>query len=132
MFWRMDGARGREGSSSESGLDASAGGRAAGCGAAGKDLDNDHAAATARARWAMIGRGVPIGRVARCRRIDLRHWGGHQLLGARDVGLAAGARQQPVVADAMNPFGRTCSRKRLMNSSALSVIVQYRAGPLRR
>ena len=25
-----------------------------------------------------------------------------------------------------------CSRKRLMNSSALSVIVQYRAGPLRR
>src|SRR6516225_1085452 len=52
MFWRMDGARGREGRSSESGLDASAGGRAARCGASGKDLDNDHAAPAARARRA--------------------------------------------------------------------------------
>jgi hypothetical protein len=34
--------------------------------------------------------------------------------------------------DAMNPLGRTWSRKRLMNSSALSVIVRYRACPLRR
>ena len=104
MFWRMDGARGREGSSSESGLDASAGGRASGCVAAGKDLENDHAAAAARARWAMIGRGVPIGGVVHCRRINLCHWSSHQLPGARDVGLAAGARQQPVVADAMKPL----------------------------
>ena len=52
----------------------------------------------------MIGRGVRIGCVVRCRRIDLRHWGGHQLPGARDVGLAAGAGQQPVVADAMKPL----------------------------
>jgi len=37
----------------------------------------------------MIGRGVRIGGVVRCRRIDLRHWGGHQFPGARDVGLAA-------------------------------------------
>jgi len=41
----------------------------------------------------MIGRGVRIGGVARRRRIDLRHWGGHQLLGARNVGLAASAGQ---------------------------------------
>ena len=34
----------------------------------------------------MIGRGVRIGCVVRCWRIDLRHWGGHQVLGAR-VGL---------------------------------------------
>ena len=57
--------------------------------AAGKDLDNDHAAAAARARRAIIGRGVRIGCVMRCRRIDLRYWGGHQLPGARDVGLTA-------------------------------------------
>ena len=42
-----------------SGLDPSAGGRrAARCGAACKDLDNDHAAAAARAWRAMIGHGV--------------------------------------------------------------------------
>ena len=86
-----------------SGLDPGAGGRGtARCGAAGKDLDNDHAAAAARARWAIIGRGVRIGGVVRCWLIDLRYWGGHQLPGARDVGLAAGAGQQPVVADAMS------------------------------
>jgi len=44
----------------------------------------------------MIGRGVRIGCVVRYWRIDRRHWGGHQLLGARDVGLAAGAGQQPL------------------------------------
>ena len=47
-----------------------AGGRAARCGAAGKDLDNDHAAAAARARQAMIGRGVRISGVVHCRRIQ--------------------------------------------------------------
>jgi len=41
----------------------------------------------------MIGRGVRIGCVVRCRRIDLWYWGGHQFPGARDVGLAAGAGQ---------------------------------------
>ena len=78
------------------------GGRwAAGCGAARQDFDNDHAAAAARARRAMIGRGVRIGCVVCWRRLDLRDWGADKLLGARDVGFAAGARQQPVVADAM-------------------------------
>ena len=71
------------------------------CTAARKDLDNDHAAAAARARRVMIGCGVRIGGVVRCWLIDLRYWGGHQLPGARDVGLAAGAGQQPIVADAM-------------------------------
>src|SRR5215472_1819573 len=104
MFWRMDAARGGEGRSSESGLDPSAGGRATRCGAAGKDLDNDHAAAAAWARRAMIGGGLRIGCAVRGRRINLRHWSSHQLPGARDVGLAAGARQQPVVADAMKPL----------------------------
>src|SRR6516225_9018186 len=43
-------------------------------------------AAAARARRAMIARGVRIGCVVRCRRLERRHWGGHQLLSARDVG----------------------------------------------
>src|SRR6516165_9279561 len=80
------------------------GGRAARCGAARKDLDNDHTAAAAGAWRAMIGRGVRIVCVVCCRRLDLRHWGGHQLPGTRDVGLAAGTGQQPVVADAMKPL----------------------------
>ena len=50
------------------------GGRSAWCGAARKDLDNDHAPAAARTRRAMIGRGVRIGCVVRCWRIDLRYW----------------------------------------------------------
>jgi hypothetical protein len=51
----------------------------------------------------MIGHGARIGGVVvvRHRWIDPRHWGGHQFLGAGDVGFAAGARQQAVVADAM-------------------------------
>ena len=81
--------------------DPGAGGRAARCAAACKDLDNDHAAAAARAWRAMIGRGVRIGCVARLRRIGGRQSGGDQLPGTRDVGLAAGAGQQPIVADAM-------------------------------
>jgi hypothetical protein len=112
--------------------DPGVGGWAARCAAAPKDLDNDHTAAAARAWRAMIGRDVGIGCVARLRRIDGRPRGDHQLPGARDVGFAARAGEQPVVADAMKPFGRTWSRKRLMNSSALSVIVRYRACPLRR
>ena|SRR5262252_10813529 len=56
--------------------DPSAGGRAARCAAACKDLDNEHAAAAARAWPTMIGRGVWIGGVVHCRRINLRHWSG--------------------------------------------------------
>src|SRR5262244_2809192 len=111
MFWRMDAARGGEGRSSASGLDPSAGGRTARCGGAGKDLDNDHAAAAARAWRTMIGGGVRIGGVVHCRWINLRQWSSHQLPGARDVGLAAGARQQPVVADAMKPLWQDVEQK---------------------
>ena len=50
----------------------------------------------------MIGDAVRIGGVVVCRWLDRRHWGGDQLPGARDVGLAAGAGQQPIVADAMS------------------------------
>ena len=52
----------------------------------------------------MIDRGVRIGGVLHYRRLNLCHWSSHQLPGARDVGLAAGAGQQPVVADAMKPL----------------------------
>jgi hypothetical protein len=44
------------------------------CAAARKDLDNDHAAAAARAWRAMIGRGVRIGGVVHCRRINLQRY----------------------------------------------------------
>jgi len=57
--------------------------------------DNDHAAAAARTWRRMIGRGAGISGVVHCRRINLRHWSGDQLPGARDVGLAAGAGQHP-------------------------------------
>jgi len=106
--------------------------RAPWCAAGGKELDNDHAAATARAWRAMIDRGVRIGRILCHRLLGLRHWYGDQFLGADDVGLAAGAGEQPAVAERWNPLGRTWSRKRLMNSSAPSVTVRYRACPLRR
>src|SRR6516164_9544698 len=78
--------------------------RAARCAAAPKDLDNEHAAAAARARRAMIWYRVWIGGVVRRRRLDLWHWSGDQLPGAFDIGLTAGARQQPVVTDAVKPF----------------------------
>ena len=52
----------------------------------------------------MIGRGVRTGCFVRCRWIDLRDWGADKLLGARNVGFAAGAGEQPVVADAMKPL----------------------------
>jgi len=71
-----------------SGLDPGAGGRGtARCAAGRKDLDNDHAAAAARAWRTMIGRGVRIGGVVYYRRLNLCHWSSHQLPGARDVGL---------------------------------------------
>src|SRR5215831_14471206 len=77
---------------------------AAGCGGACKDLDNEHAAAAGWARRAMIGRGVRTDSVVCCRRAVVRGWGADKLLGTRDVGFAAGARQQPVVADAVEPL----------------------------
>src|SRR5436309_13850796 len=76
---------------------------AARCAVTRKDFDDDHAAAAAGARRPLIGGGVRTGWVVCCRRMDLGHWSGHQLLGARDVGLAGGAGEQPVVAGAMQP-----------------------------
>ena len=105
MFQRTGGRHERTGIVIASNPDTGAGGRwAARCTVARKDLDNDHAAAAARAWWAMIGRGVRIGCVVCCQRLDLRHWGGHQLPGTRNVGLAAGTGEQPIVADAMKPL----------------------------
>ena len=80
------------------------GGRTARCAAAPEDFDDQHAAATARAWRAIIDHPVRIGGVGRCRWIDRRHWGGEQLPGACHVGLAAGAGEQPVVADAVKPL----------------------------
>ena len=94
----------------DSGAGPGTGGRAARCAAARKDLDNNHAAAAARAWRAMVGGGVRIGCVVHCRRFDLRHWSSHQLPGVRNVGLAAGACQQPVVADAMSGRNNIKSR----------------------
>src|SRR6516162_11887282 len=84
--------------------DLGAGGRAARCAAAPKDLDNDHAAAAAGAWRAMIGRDIRIGGVLPGCWLGGRHWGGDQPFSARDVGLAAGAGEQPIVADAMKPL----------------------------
>ena len=52
----------------------------------------------------MIGRGIRIGGVVRRRRLGLWHHGGHKFPGACDIGLTTGARQQPVVADAVKAF----------------------------
>src|SRR3954452_16147930 len=71
------------------------------------DLDDDHAPAATRAGRAMVCRGAGglIGVVVLGRRIwRQRH--GNQLPGARDVGLAAGAGEQPVVSDAVKPLGQ--------------------------
>src|SRR6516225_1026970 len=73
--------------------------RGARCAAAFEDLDNDHAAAAARARRAMIGCGeVCIRCVARCRRVCRRARGGDKPSGARDIGLAASTGEQTVEA----------------------------------
>src|SRR4051812_43449740 len=87
-------------------------GRTARCRGALEDLDDDHAAAATRAGRAMVCRGaggligvVVLGVVVLGRRIwRQRH--GNQLPGARDVGLAAGAGEQPVVSDAVKPLGQ--------------------------
>src|SRR5689334_1521702 len=82
------------------------GGRAARCAATAKDLDDDHGSAATGTGRAMVGRGGGglIGVVVHSRRI-WRQWDGDQLPGARDVRFAAGAGEQPVVADAVKPLG---------------------------
>jgi hypothetical protein len=47
-----------------------------------------------------------IGIVVLGRRLTGRHGRGDQLPGTRDIGLAAGAGEQPVMADAMEPRGQ--------------------------
>ena len=46
-----------------------------------------------------------IGVIAHDRRIEWRHGRGDHLSGTRDIGVAAGAGEQPVVADAMESLG---------------------------
>ena len=79
-------------------------GRAARCAAAPEDFDDEHTAATARAWRAMIRRVARIGGFVHHRGINRRHRGGDQLPGARNIGLAAGTGEEPVVANAMKPF----------------------------
>ena len=69
--------------------DPGAGGRAARCAAACKDLDNDHAAPAARAWRAMIGRGVRIGGVVHYRRLNRCHWSSHHAMLALQLALAS-------------------------------------------
>ena len=81
--------------------------RAARYAAALEDLDDDHMAAAARAWRAMIGgSAVSLGGIARHCRLCQRLRGGDQLPGARDIGFAAGAGEQPVVADAVESLGQ--------------------------
>jgi hypothetical protein len=54
---------------------------------------------------------VPGRVVVLCRRIRHCHWRGDQFSGARDVGLAGGAGEQPVVTDAMEPFWQYVEEK---------------------
>src|SRR5438132_10896949 len=50
------------------------------------------------------GAGVQVRVVVLCRWIRHCHWRGDQFSGTRDVGLAGGAGEQSVVADAMEPL----------------------------
>ena len=89
--------------------------------AAREGLDDDHAAAAARA-WLrqhaqLLRFGGAVGLVR-------RHAGrpGEQLAGARDVGCAMAIGEQSIVTDAMHA-GSTCMRKRRMNAWVGSVMV---------
>ena len=75
-----------------------AGGWCAGLSDTTEDLDDDHAAAAAWAWRPWIGRRGGFSRLARC-------WGGEQVPGACDIGLATGAGEQAVVPDAVEAFG---------------------------
>jgi hypothetical protein len=87
-----------------------------------EDLDDDHATTAARARcWQgkrliRLGGSVHLG-------LDEAGRHGEQLAGARKVGHAVAAGEQPIMADAVKAVGSTCIRKRLMNSCAASVMI---------
>ena len=78
------------------------------------------------------GAGVPIGGVVLAGGSIDGIGRGDQLPGARDIGLAAGAGEQPVVADAVKPLGQDVEQEAPDELVGASVIVRYRACPLRR
>src|SRR4051794_37762733 len=91
-------------SGSDSGI---AGRRTARCATAFEELDDNHATAAAGTGRAMTGCGaVRISGAVRCRRLCRRLRGGDQLPGSRDVGFAAGACEQPIMADAVKSLGQ--------------------------
>ena len=57
------------------------------------------------------GAGGQICVVVLCRRISHFHWRGDQFSGARNVGLAGGAGEQSVVADAMEAVGQNVEQE---------------------
>jgi hypothetical protein len=87
------------------------GGRAARCAAAPKDLDNQHAAAAARARRAMIGRGILIDGVVRNGRLDLLASERRSAAWRARCWFCGGAGEQPVVADAVKPFRQNVEKE---------------------
>jgi len=87
-------------------------------------LDDEHAAATAGARWASTW--PPPDRFRPPLRPQARP--DQELALARSFG-AVRASKQAVMADAMEAFGQHVDEKRRMNSPASSVIVVYRPGP---
>src|SRR4051794_33254971 len=87
-----------------------AGRRTARCAAPLEELDDAHATAAAGTWRATLGCGavrisgaVCLSCVVRCRRLCRRLRGGDQLPGSCDIGLAAAAGEQPIVADAGEP-----------------------------
>src|SRR6202023_3458588 len=91
-------------------------------------LDDEQAAAAA---WAWTRERRQFGCVSRFGivrdRVRLRNVQQRARFG--DVVSAVAVGQEPVVADAMEAFGKTCIRKRRMNSSVASVMSLYRPGP---
>src|SRR6187455_3440872 len=76
------------------------------CTAAFEEFDDDHAAAATRTWRATIGcSAIRIGGVVRRCRLFRQRRGGNQLSGVRDVRFATGAREQPIMADAVEPLG---------------------------
>src|SRR6202045_1907093 len=82
--------------------------RGAGCSGALEGPDDNHAATATRAWRAMVccGAGGWVRLVACHRRIGHRHGHGDQFSGTRDILLAGGAGEQPVVTDAVEPLWR--------------------------
>ena len=95
--------------------------------AAREDLDDDHAAAAARAGTWQQARLVRRGGLVVLRLDARRHT--EQLAGAGDVGGAVAVGEQAVVTDAVEALGQPCIRNRRMNSCGASVIVFQRPGP---